>query len=579
MVVRSAHQVFFFIALLFGHRGARIESKELSGRMEKFASSHPKPSSLANRVQKSSRKSRTKSPCALNLPKEYINDNFCDCVVDGTDEPATAACSGTPLQFQCNKPARQKGLQLMMQNAIPMSQVFDGHCDCCDGSDEQALKCPNTCAEALAKRMQYARDKIVVLSSAMGEKMNILLPEDVALEKLWRMKGSATVDLTRQLKAKEVSIQRVHKLLGRHPMPSERAHLYRSMRIMQAEHMALQQQGRQFENLVPEIFGKGLAYFALISKQSCYQSPVLGEKVLKGGTSNIVQKKYIFELCPFRQVVQYQVNASLWQQQEVSIGKGDARGEVVEGACEVDDKADNVEEKKPTNYLPPEDIGLRDALSAFKAGVKASLSWLAQSLHQLRMLVHHWMIAGDAEEDHILPQPIESVPKLAQTSVEEKQEEERKAPEPEGDKDGESATLLGFWKRWVPHGTRGAAAMLYSGGEICPKRMGVGGHQRRVLVFFSCGKENRVVSVRENGICHYEMVFETPLHCSEKHLRHLKAFFSGGGVQRHSALPSTSPVGTTDSGSEEVTRAGTTKKTRYVQRQNEGGETGGNDQQ
>lgn len=58
-----------------------------------------------------------------------INDNYCDCPLDGSDEPGTNACNNgffycdtTSLKFKGSK--------------IPSYKVHDGYCDCCDGSDE-----------------------------------------------------------------------------------------------------------------------------------------------------------------------------------------------------------------------------------------------------------------------------------------------------------------------------------------------------------------------------------------------------------------------------------------------------------
>jgi len=81
------------------------------------------------------------------IPKEYINDNYCDCPYTGEDEPNTSACSGSiqwsiksssdsdsdseenkEIYYQCPK---QKNVQ------ISKSKINDNICDCCDGSDEE----------------------------------------------------------------------------------------------------------------------------------------------------------------------------------------------------------------------------------------------------------------------------------------------------------------------------------------------------------------------------------------------------------------------------------------------------------
>ncbi|XP_059079710.1 uncharacterized protein LOC131877897 [Tigriopus californicus] len=62
------------------------------------------------------------------IPFDQVNDDYCDCPEDGSDEPSTNACAlGS---FACSQDDRR----------IPQSRVNDGICDCCDGSDEYRAK-------------------------------------------------------------------------------------------------------------------------------------------------------------------------------------------------------------------------------------------------------------------------------------------------------------------------------------------------------------------------------------------------------------------------------------------------------
>lgn len=54
---------------------------------------------------------------------DLVNDDYCDCPQDGSDEPATGACAKSV--FHCTT-----------HGQISASKVNDGICDCCDGSDE-----------------------------------------------------------------------------------------------------------------------------------------------------------------------------------------------------------------------------------------------------------------------------------------------------------------------------------------------------------------------------------------------------------------------------------------------------------
>jgi hypothetical protein len=77
----------------------------------------------------------------MTIPIHKVNDNFCDCPQDGTDEPGTSACQFG--HFTC----QNDGFQSIL---IPSSRVDDGICDCCDGSDESSSLCQNECDAAAA---------------------------------------------------------------------------------------------------------------------------------------------------------------------------------------------------------------------------------------------------------------------------------------------------------------------------------------------------------------------------------------------------------------------------------------------
>lgn len=92
---------------------------------------------------------------------DRINDNYCDCPEDGSDEPRTNACANG--RFTCLKHVKA------FPELIPSGWVNDGVCDCCDGSDEWKMRksvpdlavslqkkigrylspCPNQCPDAV----------------------------------------------------------------------------------------------------------------------------------------------------------------------------------------------------------------------------------------------------------------------------------------------------------------------------------------------------------------------------------------------------------------------------------------------
>lgn len=66
------------------------------------------------------------------ISQDKVNDDYCDCPEDGSDEPRTNACVNG--RFMCLKHVKN------FPQSIPSGWVNDGFCDCCDGSDEWKMK-------------------------------------------------------------------------------------------------------------------------------------------------------------------------------------------------------------------------------------------------------------------------------------------------------------------------------------------------------------------------------------------------------------------------------------------------------
>ena len=121
----------------------------------------------------------------ITISPSQINDGYCDCPLDGIDEPNTSACSGSIDGGWAGvsskyKPTDEQAAQISSYFVchqqpnlkLPLSRVNDGICDCCDGSDEvlstatstvsyqTTTTCPDVCDIVLAAERE-AKQKVI----------------------------------------------------------------------------------------------------------------------------------------------------------------------------------------------------------------------------------------------------------------------------------------------------------------------------------------------------------------------------------------------------------------------------------
>eukprot|EP00930_Biecheleria_cincta_P044451 TRINITY_DN3056_c0_g1_i1.p1 TRINITY_DN3056_c0_g1~~TRINITY_DN3056_c0_g1_i1.p1 ORF type:complete len:805 (-),score=163.12 TRINITY_DN3056_c0_g1_i1:43-2457(-) len=144
------------------------------------------------------------------LPASSVNDDYCDCPGDGSDEPGTSACRlGS---FFCKNAGS-------VPQSIRTSLVNDGVCDCCDGSDEWtgplAGRCPAEACEVeatgISKRLatmlrseQRGRELVMQQLDSLPQKLE-------SLQRRLDQAEAAAKPFIKEMKAINAKLQKVTK--------------------------------------------------------------------------------------------------------------------------------------------------------------------------------------------------------------------------------------------------------------------------------------------------------------------------------------------------------------------------------
>lgn len=107
-------------------------SSKAEERRDKMHSPNLKKTHTQAKVEQAKEAGFTCRASGRVISQDKVNDDYCDCPEDGSDEPRTNACTNS--KFRCQKVI--KGFF----SVIPSAWVNDGVCDCCDGSDEWLQK-------------------------------------------------------------------------------------------------------------------------------------------------------------------------------------------------------------------------------------------------------------------------------------------------------------------------------------------------------------------------------------------------------------------------------------------------------
>lgn len=259
-------------------------------------------------------------PCAETLPAALLDDDYCDCEADGSDEPSTSACShvtdGANRLFACHAGDQR----------VPLAFVGDGVCDCCDGSDELSAvtasggtACPNVCLSYYEGKRDRLAETLATIERGLVIREKYLSRADGAISKL-QGDFQFLLSVYRELHGEVQLKQEALRAAGAPPSMEQLEDLDR----VRYELMGWQNRAFVAQRVVSsatfdaDALGMDLsnwkrAFAPLVGQ--CFRATV-DEKQLKGGTPNVIPRTYEFQFCPFQNITQHEPAYPEWTRNE-----------------------------------------------------------------------------------------------------------------------------------------------------------------------------------------------------------------------------------------------------------------------
>ncbi|RLN52174.1 hypothetical protein BBJ28_00012845 [Nothophytophthora sp. Chile5] len=247
---------------------------------------------------------KKEAACVLSLPPERVNDDFCDCEQDGSDEPGTSACSHVLLRSDAT--SRSSGLMFQCRsggNPVSSAFVSDGVCDCCDGSDEIKGACPDTCESERRQTLEKLQARLSTVRNGLRVRQQL---ETQAVDKIQQL----ATDFERLAEAFTTG-QRAFEDLQRRVQqtPELQPQLEQSYHVLRSVQYVTYVQSRVVDAHTFSDTAWKPAFVTLVGH--CFPF-IVNEKELKGGTPNVIPREYVMVLCPFQNVTQTEPSYPRW---------------------------------------------------------------------------------------------------------------------------------------------------------------------------------------------------------------------------------------------------------------------------
>lgn len=418
------------------------------------------------------------------IPLSQVNDNFCDCVTDGSDEPATSACDKGI--YYCEN----KGY---IGKKIFSSQVEDGICDCCDGSDEYPqidtsstkpiTQCQDTCKQEAQIAMAHHVEEYNRQKEGLKIKQEYITKASSEINsKKFRL---VTIEGELEVKKAEKKVEEKRK---------DEAEAVQELKRVEIEARKEEELKLQQEQLPP-----------VTQKTEDSQSFEMQEQ--PAGEPSQKETKQVEE--------EINVNGEPKTESD-SEGDSESESEVDDESEEEieEDEDEEAEEREKEEISDPELAPLIEVVNQLRDRV-SQLQNEIEELEKEKVEINSLLNSdfGDNQEYYSLKGQCFSANTNEYTyemcvfdNVQQKS------------KHGGGHTSLGRWEgnsdmifKDSQHKT-----MKYTSGQKC-----WGGPDRSATIAVFCDKENRLDDPAEPNKCEYTLKFYTPAACSDQQLKQL----------------------------------------------------------